>query len=502
MATKTPYDFDSVLKEAETRRMLSPEQVQQLKQVHKEHVLTQEISIWENDPQPPAEPIQVPVPNLDAQDLAIKITNTAPNPAIYQPGSEEFRYWSAASALRRAADYWHALLPPDTKWQVGPVLPVHLDEGIDLNAFYDRQSLSFFHDKINGITVYSGESPDVICHELGHAVLDALRPDFWDIASDEIAAFHESFGDISAILSSLQLESMRVKVLDETNNHFYRSSRLSRLAEQLGWAIRQIDPQAVDSDCLRSAINHFYYQDPTTLPPIAPASALSSEPHSFSRIFTGTFFAVLAGMLAIYNSSPGEADLLQVSKDAGKILIEAIRLAPAVADFYSQVAAHMIEADKVHFNGKYGSAIINASVRHGLLSLESASTISSRGTTPITAAMNGRPEGANEPSLLALSVANYGLRQRTLAVRATGEIRRLPATAAAPTPGSAIAPSAERAARSFVEDLLRRGKIDTAGFAETGVGAVYPARIKKTHKLAQTSEGALTLVRTLFDCGF
>ena len=91
------------------------------------------------------------------------------------------------------------------------------DEGVDLNAFYDRNGLHFFHGTVRGTKIYSGESPDVVCHELGHAVLDALKPQLFDVASIEAAAFHESFGDCSAMLSNLMLPSFRHGVLDETD---------------------------------------------------------------------------------------------------------------------------------------------------------------------------------------------------------------------------------------------------------------------------------------------
>ena len=176
---------------------------------------------------------------------------------------------------------------PGIPWEVGTILPVDLDFGVDLNAFYDREGLKFFHGTAAGRTVFSGESPDVVCHELGHALLDSFKPQLFDAASIEVAAFHESFGDMSAILSALQLSSVREGVLAETGGVLRRSSRLSRLAEQLGWAIRQSVPSAVEPDCLRNAVNTFFYRDPDTLPTTAPATSLSSEPHSFSRVFTG-----------------------------------------------------------------------------------------------------------------------------------------------------------------------------------------------------------------------
>src|SRR6266516_6273737 len=161
-------------------------------------------------------------------------------------------------------------------------------------SFYDREGLKFFHATAAGRTVFSGESPDIVCHELGHAILDSFKPQLFDAASIEVAAFHESFGDMSALLSALQLPSVREAVLAETGGVLGRSSRLSRLAEQLGWAIRQSVPSAVEPDCLRNAVNTLFYRDPDTLPTTAPGTSLSSEPHSFSRVFTGAFFEGLA----------------------------------------------------------------------------------------------------------------------------------------------------------------------------------------------------------------
>ena len=132
-----------------------------------------------------------------------------------------------------------------------------LDAGEDFNAYYDRNGLSFFHGAYGPGMVYSGESPDILCHELGHAVLDAIKPELWGAASHEAAAFHKSFGDISSILSALQLDGFRDAVLNETQGRLYRNSRLSRLAEQLGNAIRAEFPDFVDRDLLRNAVNSF-----------------------------------------------------------------------------------------------------------------------------------------------------------------------------------------------------------------------------------------------------
>src|SRR6201999_526490 len=142
----------------------------------------------------------------------------------------------------------------------------------------------------------------------------------------EVPAFHESFGDMSAMLTELQLESVRTAVIAATGGKLARASRLSRLRAQLGWAIREVAPDAVDRDCLRNAANSFFYRDPVSLPPSAPANQLSSEPHSFSRVFTGAFLSGLAGMYTA--SAKGQAALQKVSVDLGTLLINAVTATP------------------------------------------------------------------------------------------------------------------------------------------------------------------------------
>ncbi|HEX4612911.1 MAG TPA: hypothetical protein VH092_32260 [Urbifossiella sp.] len=247
-----------------------------------------QIQVFEDDPflqavagaEPvPEEPVPSDLPENDHQDLQTRINEPRPEPGSFPPESPEFLYWNAASALALGVNFWAPLLPDGTHWSSDQLpLAVELDAGVDLNAFYSRESgLNFFHDTVDGRTVFSGESPGVVCHELGHAILDAVKPELWDAASIEAGAFHEAFGDMSSMLSALQLPAVREAVLEQTGGRLDANSRLSQLARQLGWAIRvKFGPDAVDADCLRNTSNSFFYQDPAGLPR-APRRA-SSRP--------------------------------------------------------------------------------------------------------------------------------------------------------------------------------------------------------------------------------
>lgn len=466
------------------------------------------ISAWEDDPGSGGGPITVPAPTLSTPPLAISIEGPAVPPGMYPIGSSRFRYWAAGEALRRAADFWTAIVPSGTAWHTGKTLPIHLDRGEDMNAYYDRQGLSFFHATAHSQTVYSGESPDVVCHELGHAVLDALRPDLWDSASDEIAAFHESFGDMSALLSTLQVTSLRVQVVNQTGGRLYRSTRLSRLAEQLGAAIRSIRPDAVDPDCLRNAVNSFFYHDPLTLPPSGPAGTLSSEPHSFSRVFTGGFFEALAGMALVAEpTGPTPDGLLQVSQEAGRLLVDAAAAASLVPDFYSQVAAGMVAADASRFHGKYGDTIKSAFVRRGILSLEGAAALSTAhpagSALPTRVALAGVSAGsaaAAPPGRVALSGTKFGLGVGALLVHAASEPKRFLVMPAALGPGPLTAPTHDEAAEGYVADLFRRGRVEIGSHGDPRARVVHPLS-QKTHQVVKEPQG-LALVRVKFDCGF
>ena len=462
---------------------------------------------WQDDPgeavPPLIPPERRPVPDLTLVPLKLAVPNVvAPAPADYDIATSDFRYWSMAEAAARGAAFWRPLLPPGTNWQVGDTLNLLVDEGEDFNAFYDRRALNFFHGTTGGRTYFSCESPDIVCHEQGHAILDALRPELFDAGTIEAAAFHEAFGDMSALLVSLQLPSMRRAVLAETGGDLSRNSRLSRLAEQLGFAIRQVNPSAADADCLRNASNKFFYTNPETLPSDAPATSLSSEPHSFSRVFTGAFLEILAGGLRQAASNPGESDVQAVSLDLAKLLIAGVLAAPVVPEFMSQIAASIIAAD-ASAGGKYGDVLKSAFVRRGILSPQSAAGITSLRSIGITAAAHFSAVAARvgrELPHVAISAAEYGLGDQPLLVRAPSDPRRFGVSAAAFGVGGVTPSNSEHAARAFVEDLLQRGHIDIDDIGRPGCRLVHPHAFK-THRLESSSEGTM-LTRILFDCGF
>lgn len=525
---------------------------------------TQEIEIlaWEDDPRSGTQPIKRPKPDLRSLPLKIRINATTPPARVYNVGTPQFRYWATAEALQRGLTFWSRFLPEGTAWQTGQTLQVWLVEDPWLNAYYDRCKLcpqcqeyckldpehnseldpdedtacdteqfglSFFRDTVHGTTVYTEESPDVVCHELGHAILDALCPELFCAQIDEVAAFHESFGDMSAILSALQLPSLRGSILEETGGWLYQSSRLSRLAEQLGWAIRQLYPDKTEQDCLRNAVNSFFYRDPKTLAPDEPVYVLSAEAHSFSRVFTGAFFEALSGMFEIHKMLPDKSDeehLLAVSQDMGQLLVDAIGAEESSIYYFSQVAGHMIKADTQRFGKRYFKALRNAFVRHGILSLESVEKLttmtSEKVVVPAKPKISRRRRSmvaTKEPAHLSQALvqveplaqveslvqvelpgARYGLGDKPLLVQVPRRINSSGATPESIPPGFFTLPKQkeeadvrEAAARNFVDGLFIRGKVEVGN--RTSMTSPFD---RKTHMLIEKPDG-FTLVRILFE---
>jgi hypothetical protein len=497
-----------------------------------------QINSWEDDPfsqavptaNPPiAAPVASPLPQNNNARLQTAIVEPRPAPARYSPGTPNFRYWATTEAVTRGINFWSSLLPVGTTWSTSNPMRITLVAGVDLNANYTRVAgLRFYHRVVHNMDIFSCESPDVACHELGHAILDALKPQLFNAANVETGAFHESFGDMSAILSALQLQSLRAKVLAETGGHINTNSRVSRLAEQLGWAIRQLAPTAVDQDSLRNAANRFMYRPPSTLPPTAPATQLSSEVHSFSRVFTGAFLDALAGMFKT-TGAPNEANLRAVSHDMGQLLIDGVHAAPITSNYYSSVAAAMIQADRARFGGKYGRALTGAFVGRAILAVHTALELSNAPIPLTVPAAAGVIDTGYGSSMLLTYPGQEQDDAYQLGLGQTPELRIVEAALAPDLTvrvhavdsetshvfGFNVLPAAfgeaevvplspEQSASSFLEDLIQTGRLDLSSARGSLFDLSESDSAKTTHMLMPDpdNKGALILKRKHFDCGF
>lgn len=257
------------------------------------------------------------------------------------------------------------------KWSSTNTLYVIPRAGRQFNAFYDRMALRFFFgmDPILKQVVYASNSSDVVLHETGHAILDALRPDLFNVQAFEIWGFHESFGDMHAIMNILQNEVAIDAILQETGGNLAQSCCLSKLGEEMGRAIYNLTggKNGNSAAALRDAYNNFTYLEPEKLPRNGSDNQLTSEPHSFSRVFTGAWYDIL---VAIHEEEKKTADVKTALIKARDVLTSytynAIPNTPATIRFYDGFAKAMLVQDKLN-DYKYNQLMNDVFIKRGIL---------------------------------------------------------------------------------------------------------------------------------------
>lgn len=259
------------------------------------------------------------------------------------------------ATISRSLGYFQRIISsarqPIAGWIARNPLPVVTRAGRDWNAFYDRNSLQFFYntDPVTRNIVFTCNSSDVVSHELGHAMLDALRPDFWNVQNVEIWAFHETFGDISAMLTIMQSDEAINRALRETGNDLSRSNTISRLAEEMGLGLYHATGGRSGSlGYLRDASVRFDYIPPTALPGNAPQNQLSNEAHSFSRVFSGAWYDMFVRIYKkelMKGNSPLES--VHTARDvAANYFIRAVISVPKSVVFFNAMAKAIVAEDR------------------------------------------------------------------------------------------------------------------------------------------------------------
>lgn len=239
---------------------------------------------------------------------------------------------------------------PVTKWSSTQLLQVIPEAGNDMNAYYDRGSLKFFSYGFRGKTYYFADSADIVTHELGHAFLDAMRPDFWSVQSLEIWSFHEAFSDITAMFHLMNYDVAINKVLNETGGNLMISNTVSKIAEEVGILIRAVTKDGTYlPDALRNpAVEKFLYVNPSRLSKDAPNNVLAAECHSFGRVFSAAWYNMFARIYtANVASGQTRVNAFKSARDfCYSTMLQAIPLSPRVPNYYAAIAKQMVAVSK------------------------------------------------------------------------------------------------------------------------------------------------------------
>lgn len=152
--------------------------------------------------------------------------------------------------------------------------------GYDRNAYYDRESKSlqfyYYSNDDNGSIEYTCRSMHIVAHEFGHAILDGIRPRLYESVGIESNAFHEFFGDLTALLVCLQDRNIRQRTAIKANGDFESASEFQELAARLGEAL-------LDRPYLRS------FKNKSTMKKLSG----STSHHDLSEVLSGAIFDIL-----------------------------------------------------------------------------------------------------------------------------------------------------------------------------------------------------------------
>lgn len=463
-----------------------------------------------------------------------------PAKKVWPPDSEEFLVWQCREAVLRALGVWEKIAGPLTHWQGSAQrkkLKVNIDEGSDLNAYYDRRSLGYYHfrSKTTKVLRRFAASTDVVSHECGHALLDAVRPELWDSNFPEPNAFHEAFGDCVALLTALSDLETRKALLKQAPK-LAQANFVETLIESLANGLRDFD-RTHNGAKPRHGRNTYRWVIPSTLPDDGGPGVLINEIHSFGQVFVGCFYDVIRNIFA-QSSKKDAKRLWDAASRAGKLLVRAAIKAQHTPRFYQAVGRAMSLEDEHLYAGKHRNAIRDAFKKHGIL-LGSDAVLAPRsalkGKAPARRGKAAAPMAKatlddlkirfGVPPRTTLRVRTFDLggqrvseasHQRQVSLK--GLSPKLAKVIALGTEPALIGETNRRAAvfgslpdkqttedevRAFVASLVRRGAIayDAKAAAKPGRrGAIASAHGAATHTVVRVG-GQLVLRRLRFACG-
>ncbi|KKN45921.1 hypothetical protein LCGC14_0678220 [marine sediment metagenome] len=240
--------------------------------------------------------------------------------------------------------YERALLRQDEnyqgfQWQWGDEpIKAFPHAGQDANAYYsrDEKALKFFYfnpdnDESKPL-VYTCRSFDIVAHETGHAMLDALCPNWLISWHPQTGGLHEAFGDLTSIFTMLAQMDVCEAIIAESKADLHEKTFFPIMGEQFGEAIfgKPVGLRNADNDLKMSEV--------------------STEVHEISQVFTGAIYDILADMfethLDLKRYDPAET-LFRVGYRMALLVINAYILNNKANATYADVAQSMVKLEKV-----------------------------------------------------------------------------------------------------------------------------------------------------------
>lgn len=215
----------------------------------------------------------------------------------------------------------------------------------DANAYFDpdKKALLFGYfsaanqhqgSNFPGGLVFTCLSPDIVAHETTHAILDSIHHRYIEDTNPDVAAFHEGFADIVALLQRFTFSELVEHQLYQSGGRLDRYSVLGELATQFGEAIEG------NRGALRSMIGHWVNGQWEPLKPSPSDYLTHTEAHDRGAVLVATIFDTFN---RIYNHRI--QDLLRIATNGTGVLPEGAisrDLVRRLAGEACEIATHLL----------------------------------------------------------------------------------------------------------------------------------------------------------------
>ena len=265
---------------------------------------------------------------------------------VYAVAMKTIRHFE--QALGRTVVWYPRVERSDAGWQVTYIgqLRIYPHAIREANAYYDpdRAALLFGYftaahqirgSNYPGGLVFTCLSPDIVAHETTHAILDSIHHRYIEDTNADVAAFHEGFADIVALLQRFTFGELVEHQLYSSGGRLDRYTVLGELATQFGEALEG------NRGALRSMIGSWNEKDEWV--PLQPTPAdyqTAYEAHDRGAVLVATIFDAFQ---RIYNYRT--RDLIRIATNGTGVLPEGSisrDLVHRLAAEASEIAEHML----------------------------------------------------------------------------------------------------------------------------------------------------------------
>ena len=265
--------------------------------------------------------------------------------------------FAAANAVKDAAEAWAGR---SIGWGVNGRLDIEPHVFIDFNAFYSPSARALFFGvvpyRLRGETEIkmfeTATSWDMVAHESGHALHNALKPNI-DHTDQGFNTWGESFGDQTAMWTSLRNQERRQRLLAETHGELNQSNALTRIGEAFAALIGS-------GTGIRDAFHDRKISDTT------------DEVHDRSLPLTGAAYNIF---LRIYDDLKSESEAEEAMRQAGQImgffLTRAVDYTPENQVTLEDVAKAYLKVDKEFFGWRYHHTLVDEFTRREIFDADS-----------------------------------------------------------------------------------------------------------------------------------